>query len=126
MTARDLFRFYRAFHGGKLVSSARKQEMFTPSSPAGAGATGLSGDVREGLGTEVVRQNGHLFFGHTGGDLGVAASAYWYPDSDYTIIVLTNRDPRAARILTNFSRALLTRQTLAGATPPGQHCADLR
>ncbi len=123
LTAHDLLRFELALGSGKLISAARRAEIETPTSPSGAGAKGLSGDVREGLGVEVVRQNGHLLFGHTGGDLGVAASMYIYPDHDLTIIVLTNRDPRAGRVLTSYSRALLTRNVIAGAASPPQHCA---
>jgi hypothetical protein len=70
----------------------------------------------------VVRQNGHLLFGHTGGDLGIASSIYRYPDQDITIIILTNRDPRAARVLTSYSRALMTRNVLDAAPVPPQTC----
>jgi D-alanyl-D-alanine carboxypeptidase len=122
LTAGDLFRFFVGLRNGTLVSPARLKEMLTPQSASGAGAAGLVGDAREGLGIEVVGQNGHIFYGHTGGDLGVAASAYWYPDSGHTVIILTNRDPRAARVLTNVSRALLTRRTVAGAMPAAQQC----
>ena len=122
MTARDLLKFDEALRSGKLVSAARLKEMLTPNSPSGAGAKGLVGDVREGLGIEVIGQNGHLFYGHTGGDLGISAMDYWYPDTGYTVILLSNRDPRATRVLANVSRALLTRQTIGGAVPPPQHC----
>jgi CubicO group peptidase (beta-lactamase class C family) len=121
-TADDLFAFVRALRDGRLVSPARFKEMTTPQSPSGAGAGGLMGDVREGLGVEVIRQNGHTFIGHTGGDLGVASMVYWYPDTGYTTIILSNRDPRAARVMTNATRALLTRQTIYGAVPPAQQC----
>ena len=94
----------------------------TPASPSGAGAAGLTGDVREGLGIEVITQNGHKLFGHTGGDLGIASMVYWYPGTGYTTILLTNRDPRAARVLANLSRSLLTRQSINGAVPPPQGC----
>ena len=71
---------------------------------------------------EVITQNGHRFFGHSGGDLGIASILYWYPDSGYTTILLSNRDPRAARVIANVTRTLITRQTLDGATPPPQGC----
>ena len=122
-TAEDLFSFERAFWSGKLVGEETMHEMLTPQSGGGAGAGGLTGDVREGLGVEVVRQNGHLLYGHTGGDLGIATLAYYYPDADITTVILTNRDPRAARILANFARAILTRRTVNGATPPPQTCS---
>lgn len=122
VTADDLFSFEKALRSGKLVSPERLKEMTTAQSPSGAGARGLSGEVRSGLGIEVATQNGHKFFGHTGGDLGIASFVYWYPDSGYTTIALTNRDPRATRVLTNVSRSLITRETIRGATPPPQTC----
>lgn len=123
MTAEDLFAFEKAFRDGKLVSDATMREIITPQSGDGAGAGGLTGDVREGLGIEIVRQNGNLIYGHTGGDLGIATLSYYYPDSEITTIILTNRDPRAARVLANVTRAILTRRTGNGATPPPQACA---
>lgn len=122
VTAADLFAFLVALRKGQLISSARQHEMSAAQSPSGAGAGGLVGDVREGLGVEVIRQNGHTFFGHSGGDLGVASILYWYPDTGYTTIILSNRDPRAVRVMTNVSRALITRQTVNGAVPPAQKC----
>jgi len=122
LTADDLFKFEKALRSGKLVSAARLQEMMTPFSPSGAGAAGLTGDVREGLGVEVITQNGHQLFGHTGGDLGIASMVYWYPGTGYTTILLTNRDPRAGRVLAMVSRSLLTRQSINGAVPPPQKC----
>ncbi len=122
VTARDLFAFQRALRNGTLVSPSRYKEMTTPQSGAGAGAGGLTGVAREGLGVEVITRNGHTFFGHTGGDLGVASMVYWYPDTGYTTILLSNRDPRAARVLANVTRALITRKTINGGIAPDQTC----
>ena len=122
LTAADLFAFVRALRGGKLISADSLALMMTAQSQEGAGARGLAGEVREGLGLEVITQNGHRLYGHTGGDLGVASLMYWFPDTGYTTIVLSNRDPRAARVIANVSRTLLTRRTIGGATPPSQAC----
>jgi CubicO group peptidase (beta-lactamase class C family) len=122
VSAGDLFSFVEALRNSRLVSRARFEEMITPGSPSGAGAAGLAGDVREGLGIEVVTLNGHTFFGHTGGDFGVASLLYWYPDTGYTTILLSNRDPRAARVLANFIRTLVTRESIHGAAPPPRPC----
>jgi CubicO group peptidase (beta-lactamase class C family) len=103
MTARDMFAFKRALLSGKLMPSAMVTQMTTAHGSSGAGAPGMAGETREGLGVEVVTRNGHTFFGHTGGDLGVASMLYWYPDTGYTTILLSNRDPRAARVLANLS-----------------------
>lgn len=122
VTADDLFAFEKAWRAGKLVSAAMLEEMNTPQSPSGAGAAGLMGDVREGLGIEVIRHNGHTILGHTGGDFGVASISYWFPDTGYTTIILSNRDPRAVRVMTNATRGLLARETINGAVPPAQGC----
>lgn len=122
VTADDLFSFEKALRGGKLVSPAMLEKMTTAQGPSGAGASGLSGEARPGLGVEVITRNGHTFLGHTGGDFGVASFVYWYPDTGYTTIALSNRDPRAARVLLNVFRGLLTRKTLGNATPPPQTC----
>ena len=126
LTARDLFAFVKTLRGGALVSAARFKEMTMAQSGPGAGAGGLTGSAREGLGIEVVTRNGHTFFGHTGGDLGVASLVYWYPDTGYTTIVLSNRDPRAPRVLANVTRALITRRTIDGGAPPDQTCGSSR
>lgn len=122
VTAGDLFSFVKAFRGGKLVSPATRDEMTTAQGPSGAGAVGLAGEARPGLGVEVITRNGHTFLGHTGGDFGIASFVYWYPNADYTTIALSNRDPRAARVLLNVFRALLTRKTAGDAIPPPQAC----
>ena len=126
LTAHDLLRLQTALRNGRLINADRLAEMERPASPSGAGAKGLSGDIREGLGIEVIRQNGHRFFGHTGGDLGIASSTYRYPDRDITIIILTNRDPRAARVLTSHSRAMMTRNVLDGVDVPAQRCEEVK
>ena len=122
LTAGDLFAFQRALRSGVLVTPSKYKEMTTPESGSGAGASGLTGVAREGLGVEIITRNGHTFYGHTGGDLGVASMVYWYPDTGYTTILLSNRDPRAARVLTNLTRALITRKTINGAVPPDSGC----
>ena len=122
VTAGDLLAFSKALRSGKLASPATFGEMTAAQGPSGAGASGLTGQARPGLGVEVITRNGHTFFGHTGGDFGIASLLYWYPETGYTTILLSNRDPRAARVLLNVSRALITRKTLGGASPPPQTC----
>jgi hypothetical protein len=60
--------------------------------------------------------------GHQGGDLGIASFVYHFPETGYTAVVMSNRDPRAARVLLQTLLALITRSTLGGATPPPQDC----
>ena len=117
VTADDLFRFVRALRSGRLVRPETFELMRAPVGAAGAGPAGLTGTAREGLGLEVVTRNGHTFYGHTGGDFGIASLVYWFPDTGYTTVLLSNRDARAPRVLLNLSRALITRHTLSGAAP---------
>jgi len=122
VTADDLFRFSRALRDGRLVRPETLAIMTKSESPAGAGPVGLLGEARSGLGVEVIGNNGHVFYGHTGGDFGIASLVYWYPQTGYTTVILSNRDPRAPRVLTNLSRALITRRSLDGAAAPSSHC----
>ncbi|HEV2865321.1 MAG TPA: serine hydrolase domain-containing protein [Allosphingosinicella sp.] len=122
VTADDLFRFSQALRDGRLVSPQTLARMATAEGPPGAGPAGLLGEARAALGMEVIRNNGHVFYGHTGGDFGIASFIYWYPQTGYTTVVLSNRDPRAVRVLTNLSRALITRRSLDGAAAPSGHC----
>jgi CubicO group peptidase (beta-lactamase class C family) len=121
-TADDLYRFSLALRMGRLVRPRTLALMSVPGEHSGVGPRGLLGDAREGLGLEVIANNGHIFYGHTGGDFGIASLLYWYPDTGYTTVILSNRDARAARVLTNASRGLITRHTIGGATPPPDHC----
>ena len=122
VTAADLFRFAQALRGGMLLKPETFEQMTEGSGIGGAGASGLTGVTREGLGIEVVSRNGHVFYGHTGGDFGIASLLFWYPQTGFTTILLSNRDARAARVLLNVSRALITRQTIGDAKPPPGHC----
>jgi CubicO group peptidase (beta-lactamase class C family) len=122
VTADDLYRFSAALRDGRLVRAETLARMAVPEGPPGVGPRGLLGEAREGLGMEVITNNGHVFYGHTGGDFGIASLLYWYPQTGYTTVVLSNRDARAARLLTNASRALITRRTIGGAVPPASRC----
>lgn len=122
VTAADLYRFSQALREGRLVRPQTLAQMIGTEGHGGAGAPGMIGQAHEGLGVEVVANNGHVFYGHTGGDFGIASILYWYPQTGYTTIILSNRDARATRVLVNLSRALITRRTLGSATPPSAHC----
>lgn len=126
VTADDLFRFSQALRDGRLVRPETLARMVVAESPPGAGPIGLLGEARAGLGVEVINNNGHVLYGHTGGDFGIASFIYWYPQTGYTTIVLSNRDPRAVRVLTNLSRGLITRRSLDGAAPPPDRCVPPR
>jgi hypothetical protein len=48
--------------------------------------------VYYGYGFELAKIDGRRVIGHTGGDLGVSSALEWFPDSGYTVAVLSNYD----------------------------------
>lgn len=121
-TADDLLAFEIAFRAGKLTSPAMVNLMTSPQGPAVAGRRGAQAETRPGLGFEVTSRNGRTMVGHQGGDLGIASCVYHFPESGYTLVIMSNRDPRAARVMLQMFRGLLTRSTLGGAAVPPQDC----
>lgn len=118
VTADDLLRFTVAVHGSRLTSAATARLLTTPQ-----GAE-RPGDARNGLGFEIMTQNGHTIIGHNGGDIGVSAFAYHFRDSGYTAVVLSNYDPRAIRVIARQVRGLLTRSAIGAASaPPPNNCS---
>ena len=123
VTGDDLMAFDIAFHNAKLTSPEMVKLMTTPSGPSVSGRRGVIANERPGLGMQVISLNGHTKLGHAGGDFGIISFAYHYPDTGYTVAVLTNRD-RPGRVLNAMLDGLITRQTLRGAEPPRQDCSD--
>ena len=122
VTGDDLMAYDIAFRAGKLTSPAMVKLMTSAQGPAVGGRRGAQPDTVPGFGFEVTSRNGHTMIGHQGGDLGVASFVYHFPETGYTAVVMSNRDPRAARVLLQALLALFTRSTLRGATPPPQDC----
>lgn len=54
--------------------------------------------VAAGLGFEVGEVSGHKRFGHAGAGPGMNTSLFVYPDSGYTVVVLSNLDPAFAQV----------------------------
>lgn len=119
-TVDDLLALDVAFRSGKLVSPAMVKRMTMLHGPSVRGRRGAQPETVPGLGFEITTRNGHRMIGHQGGDLGVASWVYHFPETGYTMIGMTNRDPRAARVLLATFRGLVTRRTLGDATPPSQ------
>jgi CubicO group peptidase (beta-lactamase class C family) len=124
VTGDDLLAFDIAFRAGKLTSPAMVKQMSSAQGPAVGGRRGAQPETSPGLGFEITRRNGHSMIGHQGGDLGIASCVYHFPETGYTLVVLTNRDPRAGRVLLQMFRSLVTRSTLGDATPPPQDCVQ--
>jgi CubicO group peptidase (beta-lactamase class C family) len=122
-TGDDLMAFDVAFRSGKLTSPAMVSLMTSAQGPAVGGRRGVQPETSPGLGFEVTSRNGHTMVGHQGGDLGIGSFVYNFPETGYTMVVMSNRDPRAVRVMLQMLRALITRSTLHGATPPSQDCA---
>jgi CubicO group peptidase (beta-lactamase class C family) len=98
-SVRDLSRFFAAtigggeLHGARILQEETVKAMFQPQFAAGQvlEAVEEGEDERQAI-TWVYRtgQNGKTVAGHSGGDPGVAAHAYFYPDTGAGAILLVN------------------------------------
>jgi D-alanyl-D-alanine carboxypeptidase len=88
-TVEDLFRFSVALRGHKLLTANSVDLMTTKKVFFRKYA---ADDVYYGYGFELASINGKSVIGHTGGDLGVSSALEWFPDSGYTVVVLSNYD----------------------------------
>ena len=70
----------------------------TAGEPAAPARAACSAKPTRASASRSITNNGHVFYGHTGGDFGIASLLYWYPQTGYTTIILSNRDARAARV----------------------------
>jgi D-alanyl-D-alanine carboxypeptidase len=94
-TVHDLFRFFEALRGGRLLDEAHLAKAMMPYYAAGQG-------VSYGYGFHIVDDGGHgLAIGHGGRAMGGDAFAMWYRELGYTVIVLANYDRPAARRILN-------------------------
>jgi CubicO group peptidase (beta-lactamase class C family) len=88
-TVEDLLRFSVALRGHKLLSAKSLDLMTTKKIFFRKYA---ADDVYYGYGFELASIDGKRVIGHTGGDLGVSSALEWFPDSGYTVVVLSNYD----------------------------------
>jgi D-alanyl-D-alanine carboxypeptidase len=93
-TTRNLIRFADALFGGELLSPASLQEMltFVPSERPG---------IAWGLGTAQMQTPAGDLVGMGGAGPGFVARLFWLPDSDLTLVLLTNtnRDDETVDVL---------------------------
>ena len=91
-TVKDLHHFVRALAGNKLLAPSFGQSMLT-AKPALA-------SPYYGYGFNVTGQGKHSHIGHEGGHVGISTAIQWYPDTDYSLIILANQTEGAASINT--------------------------
>ena len=108
-TAEDLAAFGRAFLDGRLVGSAMVGRATT-----GYIATEYGG--RDGFGLETRVWNGVRIVGHGGAYPGVSNQVDFFPESGYTVVVLSNLNRSGAQALANYARMLIAGRS---GPPPG-------
>ena len=99
-TAADLLKFAEALRGGKLLSAKFTEIVTTGKVEAGRGKYAY------GFGDRLI--NGRRSFGHNGGAPGIAADLSIFPDLGYTVVVLSNYDPRHAMPVVGRIQELIT------------------
>jgi D-alanyl-D-alanine carboxypeptidase len=119
-TAADLQRFADALLRNKLLSAATRIAMTSPqivAFPASDGKPERSYGMGFGVGTAA----GKRWFGHNGGTAGANAEFAVFPDEQWTLSVLSNRDPPGASNMFAYLKGLLfgpgALRTCATATP---------
>jgi CubicO group peptidase (beta-lactamase class C family) len=83
--AADVARWTRLLASGRIVTDESYREMVAPTRLA----DGRLADY--GFGLSLVTLDGRHKVAHNGAMLGFSASAAYYPDSEHTVVVLTNR-----------------------------------
>jgi CubicO group peptidase (beta-lactamase class C family) len=86
-TAEDLLKFAAALRDNKLLG-AKYTELVTTGKVNMGG-----GNMKYAYGFGEMRVNGKRGFGHNGGAPGIASSLSIFPETGYTVIVMTNYDP---------------------------------
>ena len=87
-TAGDMVTWLQALHGGKLLTPKSYAEMTTPTKLNDGTST------LYGMGLVVWRDNrGLREIGHNGGGFGFSSQAWWHPDTQLAMVLLTNSEP---------------------------------
>jgi len=92
-TVGDLARWDNALDGEKLLTTASKQQMWTPVKLNSGKATGY------GYGWFLDTVEGHQNIGHGGATSGFSATNQRFPDDHLVVIILTNTDEQIATTL---------------------------
>ena len=87
-TVPDMITWLQSLHGGKVLSPASCAEMIAPYRLADGTPT------RYGMGLIVWNDSrGLRQIGHGGGGFGFSSQAWWHPDSQLAVVILTNSEP---------------------------------
>ncbi len=86
-TAIDVDRWQRALHDGRVLSNDMYQRMITPDSVAEQSSRGHA----YGYGLQIADWMGYPAIYHGGGINGFTTMAFWLPDPELSIVLLTNR-----------------------------------
>jgi CubicO group peptidase (beta-lactamase class C family) len=105
-TVGDFFRFAEALQSGALISKASFTQMTTPNRG------------QYGFGMVIRGEGPRRTFGHSGGAPGQNGELRVFPESGYTVVVLSNLDPPAASRLADFIEVRLPLAGSPGAARP--------
>jgi CubicO group peptidase (beta-lactamase class C family) len=102
-TAGDMITWLQSLHGGKVISPRSYAEMIAPYKLTDGTF------VRYGMGLTVRNDSRGLEqIGHDGGGFGFSSQAWWHPDAQLAVVILTNSEPdNTTAIVEALSAALL-------------------
>jgi CubicO group peptidase (beta-lactamase class C family) len=106
-TVTDMQKFATALMSNGLTSAATTTAL-TSAQIIAAPATDTKPERTYGFGFSVGTEAGKKWFGHNGGTLGANAEFAVFPNQQWTLTVLSNRDPPTATNMFKYLRALLT------------------
>lgn len=106
-TAGDMVRFLEAVRTGRLLSPELTAAAIAPQ----VRWTGRD-DAFYGLGFEVVDADGVRYYGHGGGQPGVSARVYVYPELGYTVVILSNYEQAAPHVAAYIHDLVVGARTL--------------
>ncbi|MFC1564868.1 serine hydrolase domain-containing protein, partial [candidate division KSB1 bacterium] len=98
-TVEDLLKFAAAFESDELISKESRELLTTPKRELKS--------TFYGYGFNVQQKNGVRYYGHSGGFKGISAELHIFPDTGYTVAILSNRTG-GVLILSNKFLELLT------------------
>jgi CubicO group peptidase (beta-lactamase class C family) len=87
-TVEDMITWLQALHGGKVLTPRSYAEMITPARLNDGTPTRYSMGLTVWEDSRGLRQ-----VGHDGGGFGFSSQAWWHPDTQLAIVLLTNSEP---------------------------------
>lgn len=114
-TVEDMITWLQALHGGKVLTPRSYAEMITPARLNDGTPTRYSMGLTVREDSRGLRQ-----IGHDGGGFGFSSQAWWHPDVQLAIVLLTNSEPDN----TTAVAEALAAQVLPSARPAGPFTGD--